>query len=44
MAKPTPDSINTIAEWFFAGFTRVTGTEINEKDRSEVYKVSAPPL
>jgi hypothetical protein len=28
----------------FAGFTRVTGTEINEKDRSEVYKVSAPPL
>jgi hypothetical protein len=41
--KPTPDSINTIAEWFFAGFTRVTGTEINEKDRSEVYKVSAPP-
>src|SRR5271163_1021999 len=41
--KPTPDSINTIAEWFFARFTRITGTEINEKDRSEVYKVSVPP-
>src|SRR5437016_3832638 len=27
---------------FFAGFTRITGTEINERDRSEVYKVSAP--
>ena len=43
VAKPTPDSINIIAEWFYAGFTRITGTEINEKDRSEVYKVSAPP-
>ena len=38
VVKPTVDSINTNAEWFFAGFTRVTGTEINEKDRSEVYK------
>ena len=28
VAKPTVDSINTSAEWFFAGFTRVTGTEI----------------
>jgi hypothetical protein len=37
VAKPTVDSINTNAEWFFAGFTRITGTEINEKDRSEVY-------
>jgi hypothetical protein len=25
--KPTVDSISTVAEWFFAGFTRVTGTE-----------------
>ena len=41
-AKPTVDSINTNAEWFFAGFTRITGTEINEKDRAEVSKVSAP--
>jgi hypothetical protein len=40
--KSTIDSINTNAEWFFTGFTRVTGTEINEKDRTEVYKVSAP--
>jgi hypothetical protein len=36
---PTVDSINTVAEWFFAGFTRVTGTETNE-DESKVYNVS----
>jgi hypothetical protein len=36
VAKPTVDSINTNAGWFFAGFTRVTGTEINEEDRNEV--------
>jgi hypothetical protein len=41
VTKPTVDSINTNAEWFFAGFTRITGTEINEADRTEVYKVSA---
>jgi hypothetical protein len=41
VAKPTVDSINTNAEWFFAGFSRITGTEINEEDRTEVYKVSA---
>ena len=29
--KPTVDSVNTYAEWFFAGFTRVTDTETNEK-------------
>ena len=28
------DSINTNAEWLFAGFIRVTGTEIHEKDRT----------
>ena len=38
--KPTVDSINTVAEWFFAGITRVTGTDTDEKDRSEVYNVS----
>jgi hypothetical protein len=32
--KPTVDSINTNAEWFFAGFTRVMGTEINGKNRT----------
>jgi hypothetical protein len=36
----TSDSLNTIAEWFFAGFSRVTGTSIPEDDRSEVYNVS----
>jgi hypothetical protein len=38
VAKPTVDSINTNTEWFFTGFTRVTGTEMNEEDRTEVYK------
>ena len=42
VGKPTVDSINTNAEWIFTGFTRITGTEINEKDRAEVYRVSAP--
>src|ERR1700744_5710609 len=37
--RPTADSICTIAEWFFAGFTRVTGTDTNADDRSEVYYV-----
>lgn len=36
---PTPDSINTVAEWFFAGFTRVTHTDTDEEERSEVYNV-----
>jgi len=36
VAKPKVDSINTNAEWFVAGLTRVTGTEINEEDRNEV--------
>jgi len=36
----TVDSVNTFAEWFFAGWTRVTGGIISEDDRSEVYHVS----
>jgi hypothetical protein len=43
VAKPTVNSIKIIAKWFFAGFTRITGTPTNEEDRSEVYNVSAPP-
>jgi hypothetical protein len=39
---PTVDSINTVAEWFFAGFTRVTGTNTDEEERSEVYNVRWP--
>ncbi|MCJ1426427.1 hypothetical protein MMC29_004330 [Sticta canariensis] len=35
--QPTVDSINTVAEWFFAGFTRVTGTGTDAEQRSEVY-------
>jgi hypothetical protein len=38
--KPTVESINTIAEWFFAGLTRVTGTETDAEQRSEVHNVS----
>ena len=38
-AKPTVDCINIVAEWFFAGFTRITGTETDEDQRSEVYNV-----
>ena len=37
----TVDSVNTFAEWFFAGFARVTGNLINEEDRRAVYDVSA---
>jgi hypothetical protein len=38
--KISCDSLNTFAEWFFAGFSRVTDTPINDNDRSEVYNVS----
>jgi len=37
--RPTVDSVNIVAEWFFAGFTRVTGTDAVEEERSEVYNV-----
>ena len=39
---PTVKSINTIAEWFFAGFERATGTVIPLDNRSEVYSVCFP--
>ena len=37
--KTTVDSVKTFAEWFFAGFTRVTGTVISEDYRSAIYQV-----
>ena len=37
---PADESLNSFAEWFFAGFTRVTGTVIGKTERSEVYNVS----
>ena len=37
--RPTADSINIAAEWFFAGFTRVTGTDTKAEDRSKVYYI-----
>jgi hypothetical protein len=30
--QTTYDSLNTFAEWFFAGFTRVTDTEIKRTE------------
>jgi hypothetical protein len=38
--RATLDSTKTFMEWFFAGFTRVTATDIDEEDRSEIYTVS----
>jgi hypothetical protein len=32
---PTADLVNAFAEWFFAGFTRVTVTLTIDEDRSE---------
>ena len=37
------DSINTFAQWFFAGFTCVTGTPIKEEDRKDVYQEAFVP-
>ena len=33
------ESVVTNAEWFYAGFTRVTGTPTLDKDRTEVFWV-----
>jgi hypothetical protein len=38
--QTTYDSLNMFTEWFFTGFTRVTDTEINKEDKSEVYDIS----
>jgi hypothetical protein len=38
--RPTADSVNTSTKLIFAGFTRITGTPIDEVDRSESYNVS----
>lgn len=38
--KVTVDSMNTFAEWFFAGFARITGNRIDKDDRCAVYDVS----
>ena len=42
--RTTPDSLNAFAEWFFAGFARVSGNPIPKEDKQEVYDVSAPRL
>jgi hypothetical protein len=38
-AKSSVESIKTNAEWFFAGFTRVTGTPTVAEDRTEIFWV-----
>jgi hypothetical protein len=40
VTKITCNSLMAVAEWFFAGFTRITRTQTDEDDRSEVYNVS----
>jgi len=39
--KITVDSINTFAEWFFAGFARVTSNRIDKKNRCAIYDISS---
>lgn len=39
--RMTAESLNSQAERFFAGFTRVTGSIVIEQERSHIYKVSA---
>jgi hypothetical protein len=38
--RPTLDTLKSIGENFFAGFTRYTEVKVSEEDRSEVYNVS----
>ena len=38
---PTADSMNSVAEFVFAGFTRVNGTETDGGERREVYNVGS---
>jgi hypothetical protein len=38
--ESTDDSVNTFAEWFFAGFICVIGTPTDAEERSEVYNVN----
>ena len=37
--RMTTDSLNSQAERFFAGFTRVAGSNITEQDRAHIYDV-----
>ncbi|KAL9118138.1 MAG: hypothetical protein Q9187_005320, partial [Circinaria calcarea] len=38
----TADSVNTFAEWLFAGWARVTGNTVDEDDRKAVYDFVHP--
>jgi hypothetical protein len=41
---PTVDSVIAYTEWFFAGFTRVTGTPTIKEDRTEIFSVSTSTI
>ena len=38
---PTANSINSVADFFFAGFTRVTGTGTDGGERREVCNIGS---
>ncbi|KAI9807092.1 MAG: hypothetical protein M1825_005809 [Sarcosagium campestre] len=42
--RMTADSLNSQAERFFAGFTRITGSIVTEQDRSHIYNWVRKPL
>ncbi|KAL6714267.1 hypothetical protein ACLMJK_007690 [Lecanora helva] len=42
-SRITCDSLNTFAEWFFAGFTRISGSVYDKAHREEVYQVILSP-
>lgn len=39
MEEPNIDPINSVTEWFFAGYIRVTSIERTLERRSEVYNL-----
>ena len=39
----TTETVNTTLEHFFAGFSRITGSDISGEFRSEIYNVSTLP-
>jgi hypothetical protein len=38
--ETTYNSLVAVTEWLFTNFTRITDTQINEDDGSEVYNIS----
>jgi hypothetical protein len=40
LEEMTANLLNVYGEWFFAGFSRITGTPTDADDRSAVFNVS----